>query len=88
MSIHQAKVSLEQLIQTKRDFIASLESTLSSQTDRLLVAQLSGADIQLLERILQQIQTAIDKEIEQSWRDYPDRMGGQFTDDEINRDTW
>ena len=25
------------------------------------------------------------KDVEQSWRDNPDRMGGQFTQDEINR---
>ena len=28
------------------------------------------------------------KDIEQSWRDNPDRMGGQFTDDEINDGQW
>jgi hypothetical protein len=26
--------------------------------------------------------------IERSWQNSPDRSGGQFTDDEINRDTW
>lgn len=29
-----------------------------------------------------------EKDIEQSWRDNPDRSGGQFTDDEINNTGW
>ena len=35
--------------------------------------------------ILDKIETLIDKSVEQSWRDNPDRMGGQYTADEINR---
>ena len=28
------------------------------------------------------------EEIEASWRENPDRMGGQFTEEEINRSGW
>ena len=34
--------------------------------------------------ILDKIEALIDKSVEQSWRDNPDRMGGQFTRDEID----
>ena len=35
--------------------------------------------------VLDKIESLIDKNIEQSWRDNPDRMGGQFTQEEVNR---
>jgi hypothetical protein len=39
--------------------------------------------------ILDKIETLINKSVEQSWRDNPDRMGGQFTQDEIdNTSAW
>ena len=38
-----------------------------------------------LKRILQDVEQCVAKDVEQSWRDNPDRSGGQFTQDEINR---
>lgn len=38
-----------------------------------------------LRRILQDVESCVAKDVEQSWRDNPDRSGGQFTQDEINR---
>lgn len=38
-----------------------------------------------LKRILADVEKCVAKDVEQSWRDNPDRMGGQFTDEEINR---
>ena len=34
--------------------------------------------------ILDKIESLIKKNVEQSWRDNPDRMGGQFTQEEID----
>ena len=42
-------------------------------------------NIDELKRILQDVEKCVAKDVEQSWRDNPDRSGGQFTDDEINR---
>ena len=42
-----------------------------------------------LKRILQDVEQCLDNDVEQSWRDNPDRMGGQFTQDEIdNSEKW
>lgn len=38
-----------------------------------------------LKRILADVEKCVAKDVEQSWRDNPDRMGGQFTDEEIRR---
>ena len=38
-----------------------------------------------LNRILADVEKCVAKDVEQSWRDNPDRSGGQFTDEEINR---
>lgn len=47
--------------------------------------QFLEANIDELNRILQDVEQCVAKDVEQSWRDNPDRMGGQFTQDEINR---
>lgn len=42
-----------------------------------------------LKRILADVEQCVAKDVEQSWRDNPDRMGGQFTQDEIdNASAW
>ena len=48
-------------------------------------------DINLIElrAILADVEQCVAKDVEQSWRDNPDRMGGQFTQDEIdNAERW
>lgn len=42
-------------------------------------------NIDELKRILTDVEQCVAKDVEQSWRDNPDRSGGQFTQDEINR---
>lgn len=41
-------------------------------------------NIDELKRILADVESCVAKDVEQSWRDNPDRMGGQFTQDEID----
>lgn len=41
-------------------------------------------NIDELKCILADVEQCIAKDVEQSWRDSPDRMGGQFTQDEID----
>ena len=46
-------------------------------------------NIDELKRILQDVESCVAKDVEQSWRDNPDRSGGQFTQDEIdNASRW
>ena len=46
-------------------------------------------NIDELKRILADVEKCVIKDIEQSWRDNPDRSGGQFTQDEIdNANRW
>jgi hypothetical protein len=46
-------------------------------------------NINELKRILADVEKCVEKDVEQSWRDNPDRMGGQFTQDEIdNANRW
>lgn len=46
-------------------------------------------NIDELKRVLQDVEQCVAKDVEQSWRDNPDRMGGQFTQDEIdNAEKW
>ena len=42
-----------------------------------------------LQRILSDVEQCRAKDLEQSWRDNPDRMGGQFSQEEIdNSNKW
>ena len=46
-------------------------------------------NIDELKSILADVEQCVAKDVEQSWRDNPDRMGGQFTQDEIdNASAW
>lgn len=48
-------------------------------------------NIDELRRILADVEQCVEKDVEQSWRVSPDRMGGQFSQDEIydsNRSGW
>ena len=46
-------------------------------------------NIDELKRILADVEKCVEKDVEQSWRDNPDRSGGQFTQDEIdNANRW
>ena len=71
------------------------------QQERTFVGLRDGEDIELrttaelfelniseLKRILQDVEQCVAKDVEQSWRDNPDRMGGQFTQDELNESGW
>ena len=46
-------------------------------------------NIDELKKILADVEKCVEKDVEQSWRDNPDRMGGQFTQEEIdNANRW
>ena len=48
----------------------------------------NGASVSDLVQILEPYYKAREKEIEQQWKDTPDRMGGQYTNSELDKSTW
>ncbi len=59
------------------------------KTARDAVNAFLKVNIDELKRILKDVEQCIEKDVYNSWRDNPDRMGGQFTQDEIdNANRW
>ena len=53
------------------------------------VQELLKVNIDELKRILQDVEQCCEKKTYDSWKENPDRMGGQFTQDEIdNANRW
>jgi len=84
MSIHQAKTKLNYMIKVKREFV----SKYLGDDERLCLIMMCEGDLVVLEEILSNIEAVEERDVKQSWRDSPDRMGGQFTDNEINGNEW
>ena len=56
---------------------------------RETMATMLEININELKDILKDVEQCVAKDVEQSWRDNPDRSGGQFTQDEIdNASAW
>jgi hypothetical protein len=64
----------------------SVKATLHPVMFQTLVPMLE-INIDELKRILQDVESCVAKDVEQSWRDNPDRSGGQFTQEEIDNAT-
>jgi hypothetical protein len=59
--------------------------TIASET----IVKFLEINIDELKRILKDVESCVAKDVEQSWRDNPDRSGGQFTQEEIdNANRW
>jgi hypothetical protein len=71
---------------------ASLIAVRNDTPDRVTIAAMAGflsTNIDELKRILQDVESCVAKDVEQSWRENPDRSGGQFTQEEIdNANRW
>ncbi len=71
---------------------ASLIAVRNDTPDRVTIGAMAGflsTNIDELKRILKDVEKCVAKDVEQSWRDNPDRMGGQFTQEEIdNANRW
>lgn len=66
---------------------ASMIAVRNDTPDRATIGAMAGflsVNIAELKRILGDVESCVAKDVEQSWRDNPDRMGGQFTQDEID----
>ena len=96
-------MNIQTVAQNLRNTIAGKEHLLeqysrSLEGDKMLYEQkiAVGAakefvqiNIDELKRILADVESCVAKDVEQSWRDNPDRSGGQFSQDEIdNAGAW
>lgn len=98
MNLSTVITNLKRTISGKEMMLAEYRKALNVQVDPLDVGERMAitATVEFLEiniaelnRILADVEKCVEKDVEQSWRDNPDRMGGQFTRDEIdNADRW
>jgi hypothetical protein len=64
-------------------------STMAEGTALTATLEYLKINIGELKRILQDVESCVAKDVEQSWRENPDCSGGQFTQEEIdNANRW
>lgn len=91
MNIQTVATNLRNTIAGKEAMLASVQEKAKLKLGNI-DAYVTGATIGFLEinidelkRILQDVEVCAKKESDDSWITNPDRMGGQFTEEEINR---
>lgn len=89
MNIQTVRDNLKKTIASKEAMLAGLKSTLDVRdvgARMALIATREFLEINIdeLKRILTDVESCVAKDVEQSWRDNPDRSGGQFTQNEID----
>lgn len=94
MNIQTVAQNLRNTIAGKERFLRVREMTILPD-DKIkkmaneVIDHMLQENIDELKRILQDVEQCVAKDVEQSWRDNPDRSGGQFTQDEIdNASRW
>ena len=95
MNIHTVKENLRNTIAGKEKHLAGLQEcirgleALDDQGDTWFRATVTveflAINIDELKRVLADVEQCCERATADSWRENPDRMGGQFTQDEINR---
>ena len=94
MNLSTVITNLKNTIAGKEQMLAEYQEARKLATmaeDHALYATVSFLKVNIAElnRILADVEKCVAKDVEQSWRDNPDRMGGQFTQDEIdNASKW
>ena len=96
MNISTVAANLKNTIAGKETMLGvykqNLNGSITTETSSLVLQatiQFLEINIGELKRILADVEKCVQKDVEQSWRENPDRMGGQFTQDEIdNAERW
>ena len=89
MNIYTVRDNLKNTIAGKEKYLADLRKKGYDQTGvATAVAEFLEINIEELTKILVDVEVCCNQATDQSWIDNPDRMGGQFTQDEINRPEW
>jgi hypothetical protein len=81
MNIHTVRDNLVNTIAGKELLLAGYEH----DSTKMLIAGMLRLNIDELKRILADVEVCCEKATADSWALYPDRSGGAFTDEEINR---
>ena len=89
MNIQTVAENLRNTIAGKEKYLASLGNTRDINEGAAMAIEATRQFLEInineLKVILFDVEQCIAKDVEQSWRDNPDRSGGQFTQDEIDR---
>lgn len=92
MNLQTVITNLKRTIAGKEMLLATYENPevkAYPKAVRETMATMLEINIAELKRILADVEQCEAKDVEQSWRDNPDRSGGQFTQDEIdNAGAW
>ena len=93
MNLQTVAQNLRNTIAGKEEMLAEFESTTLRAGANLeavfATKEFLKINIDELKRILADVEKCVAKDVEQSWRENPDRTGGQFTQDEIdNANRW
>lgn len=93
MNIQTVAENLRNTIAGKEKYLAEWNNAdlveTADQIHRATIAGMLTINIAELKRILQDVEQCCEKATHDSWRDNPDRSGGQFTQDEIdNANRW
>ena len=94
MNISTVAANLKNTIAGKEKYLEEVRkarSLASREEDHALFAtqEFLKINIDELKRLLADVEACEARDVEQSWRDNPDRMGGQFTQEEIeNANRW
>ena len=89
MNISTVAQNLRNTIAGKQAMLDGLK--VSEKEGYYIIKQWLEINIDELKKILADVEKCVEKDVEQSWRESPDRMGGQFSQDEIydsNRSGW
>ena len=73
----------EKMLASHRLYLRSAGTSGPENTAIFAVIQFLEVNIDELKRVLQDVEQCVAKDVEQSWRDNPDRSGGQFTQEEM-----
>ena len=87
MNIYTVAQNLRRTIAGKEMLLATYENTGVNPYPKFVkeaMIQFLETNIDELKRILNDVESCVAKDVEQSWQQNPDRMGGQFTRDEID----
>lgn len=92
MNIQTVAQNLRNTIASKEQLLADIEIPMIPSPERMaleVTAKFLAININELKLILADVEQCVAKDVEQSWRDSPDRSGGQFTQEEIdNHGRW
>ena len=91
MNIQTVRDNLKRTIAGKETYLAQWQSleliNSEERSHRATIVGMLAQNIGELSRILIDVEKCCEQATYDSWKQNPDRMGGQFTDEEINRST-